>query len=166
MPLAREASTTCVVTVPLTQPQIDAGNWSTNVKIAASTSQGVPASRSHAASADLGAAPKITVAKTTAVDMTKAGPADRVDAGDTATYSYVVTNKGNVTLSKVSVIDAAAGTVNCPKTTLAPKATTTCTAAVAKLTQSRSTRRRPLLRGRSPRAAESPTPSPSPTPAT
>jgi len=135
LPLVQNGKTTCTADFSLTQPQIDSGSWSATVKVTASTSQGVPTSRSHRASTDLKADPKIAVVKTTAVDMTKAGPAHRVDAGDTVTYSYVVTNRGNVTLSKVSVIDAAAGTVNCPKTTLAPKATTTCTAAVAKLTQ-------------------------------
>jgi len=133
--LASMAKTTCTATAKLTQTQIENGSLSGEAIVTATSPRSVEVTDAHTATTKLEAGPKITVVKTTAVDMTKAGPADRVDAGDTATYSYLVTNRGNVTLSKVSVIDAAAGTVTCSKTTLAPKATTTCTAAVAKLTQ-------------------------------
>jgi len=82
------------------------------------------------------AAPLMTVAgEKPVVDMTAAGPDDRVDAGDTVSYSFTVTNTGNVTLSGVSVGAPKVGGVTCPKTTLAPKATTTCVAAAVVLSQ-------------------------------
>ena len=45
------------------------------------------------------------------------------------TYSYLVTNTGNVTLNPVVVTDPMAGlsAITCPATTLAPAATETCT---------------------------------------
>jgi uncharacterized repeat protein (TIGR01451 family) len=72
--------------------------------------------------------PAITVVKTADVD----GPETTVDAvGDTVTYSYLVTNTGNVTLTLVGVQDdriTGTNTVSCPVATLAPGAFTTCTA--------------------------------------
>ena len=41
---------------------------------------------------------------------------------------YVLTNTGNVTLDPVSVSDPKVGAVACPVTSLAPGASTTCTA--------------------------------------
>ncbi|MEZ5191695.1 MAG: hypothetical protein R2734_03700 [Nocardioides sp.] len=50
------------------------------------------------------------------------------DAGDTISYSLVVTNTGNVTLTGVTVTDPTVGPVSCPVTTLAPGVSVTCTA--------------------------------------
>ena len=52
----------------------------------------------------------------------------RVDAGDTIAYAFLVTNTGTVTLTAVAVSDPVVGAVSCPVTTLAPGASTTCTA--------------------------------------
>ena len=49
-------------------------------------------------------------------------------AGDTIGYTFLVTNTGNVTLDPVSIDDPTANPVSCPVTTLAPGASTTCTA--------------------------------------
>jgi uncharacterized repeat protein (TIGR01451 family) len=51
-------------------------------------------------------------------------------AGQTINYDYLVTNTGDVTLSGVGIIDAHAGLsgLSCPDTTLAPRATETCSA--------------------------------------
>ena len=63
-----------------------------------------------------------------------ADPTTVTAAGDTVDYSFVVTNTGNVTVTGITVTDtftAPAGpelTVTCPDTTLAPAASTTCTA--------------------------------------
>ena len=53
------------------------------------------------------------------------------EVGDTITYSYNVTNNGNVPLTSVAVSDPTAGSVACPTPAppgLAPGATETCTA--------------------------------------
>ena len=51
-------------------------------------------------------------------------------AGTSITYSYAVTNTGNVTLTSVDVTDPMPGlsAVNCPNSSLAPGASETCTA--------------------------------------
>jgi uncharacterized repeat protein (TIGR01451 family) len=58
------------------------------------------------------------------------------DAGETISYSFVVTNTGNVALSDVAVADLMAGVsaVTCPSTTLTVGATVTCTAAAYTVT--------------------------------
>ncbi|MDP3894381.1 hypothetical protein, partial [Nocardioides sp.] len=50
------------------------------------------------------------------------------DAGDTIAFSFVVTNEGNVPLSGIVVSDPLVGAVTCEATSLAPGASTECTA--------------------------------------
>ncbi|MCU1529247.1 MAG: hypothetical protein JWP75_3010, partial [Frondihabitans sp.] len=50
------------------------------------------------------------------------------DAGDTIPYTFTVTNTGALTLSGITVTDAKVGAVTCAAATLAPSASTTCTA--------------------------------------
>ncbi|HET8940820.1 MAG TPA: hypothetical protein VFN13_02385, partial [Rudaea sp.] len=68
-------------------------------------------------------APAITIDKTDNA-TTSTG------AGDTITYSFKVTNTGNVTLNPVTVTDPLSGlsAITCPVSVLAPAATTTCMA--------------------------------------
>ena len=68
-------------------------------------------------------APSITLQKTASRNNVSA-------VGQTVTYSFLVTNTGNVTLTGVGVTDPMPGlsTVNCPLTSLDPGASTTCTA--------------------------------------
>jgi uncharacterized repeat protein (TIGR01451 family) len=74
-------------------------------------------------------APSVSIHKTGSV--TPSTDQSRVKVGDTITYSYLVTNTGNVTLDRVSVSDPAGGSVTCPTPQapgLAPGASITCTA--------------------------------------
>jgi hypothetical protein len=50
-----------------------------------------------------------------------------LDAGDPVTWTYAVTNTGNVTLTQVTVSDDREGGVSCPETVLAPGESMTCT---------------------------------------
>ena len=58
-----------------------------------------------------------------------ANPTTVTAAGQMVTYSFVVTNTGNVTLAGVSVSDPLPGltSINCPVSTLAPGSSTVCT---------------------------------------
>ncbi len=57
---------------------------------------------------------------------TPTGPV--VAVGSTVTWTYVVTNIGDVTLTGVTVTDDQVGAISCPQTTLVPGASMTCTA--------------------------------------
>ncbi len=67
--------------------------------------------------------PSIAIVKSASV-------ASYSSSGTVITYSYKVTNTGNVTLNPVTVTDPMKGlsAVTCPDTSLAPAATETCTA--------------------------------------
>jgi len=52
----------------------------------------------------------------------------QIEVGDPVTWSYVVTNTGQVTLFDISVTDDQEGPVSCPKSTLAPGESMTCDA--------------------------------------
>ncbi len=125
--LAPAASTTCTATYVLTQGDVDAGEF-VNVATASGTPPtGDAVTAEDTTTTPILAEPVITLDKV-------AGTATGNAAGDTIDYTFVVTNAGNVTLNPVSVDDPAVGAVTCPVTTLAPAASTTCTATYA-LTQ-------------------------------
>ena len=67
----------------------------------------------------VGQAPALTIDKTAKASY---GP------GDMITYSYLVTNTGNVTINALAVSDDKLGAITCPVSSLAPAAFTTCTA--------------------------------------
>ncbi|WP_371783654.1 DUF7507 domain-containing protein [Streptosporangium subroseum] len=125
--LAPQASTTCTGTYMTTQADVDAGSV-VNTAVASGTPPTGPAVTSAASTATVTAtsAPGLTVVKT-------ASPSTVSAPGQTVTYSYVVVNTGNATLTGVGVVDTAfsgSGTppvITCPVTTLAPQAATTCT---------------------------------------
>jgi hypothetical protein len=51
-----------------------------------------------------------------------------VPLGDPVTWTYVVTNNGNTTVTDIAVVDDKVGPITCPSTELAPGADMTCTA--------------------------------------
>ena len=119
--LAPGDSTTCSATYTLTQEDVDAG-----VVTNEATANGTPPTGADVTATDtidtpIGAGPAITLDK-------QAGVPTGNNAGDTIDYTFVVTNSGNVTLTGVSVDDPVAGAVTCTATTVAPGASTTCTA--------------------------------------
>jgi uncharacterized repeat protein (TIGR01451 family) len=80
-----------------------------------------------------GSEPGISVDATTSGsddEGTYAGPGDGIfiAAGDTVTWTYAVTNTGNVTLTNVGVTDTNVTGISCDAGTLAPSASTSCSA--------------------------------------
>ena len=69
------------------------------------------------------------IAPSPSISLVKqAGTPTGIVAGSTLTYTFVVTNTGNVTVHGLTLSDPMVGAVSCPTTPLAPNATTTCTA--------------------------------------
>ncbi|WP_408951598.1 OmpA family protein [Lysobacter sp. Hz 25] len=119
--LAPGISTTCSGSYTITQADLDAGSVTNNASATGTPTQGTLIPATDNATVTAAAAPMLTLDKS----VVSGNPYDAV--GDVASYQYVVTNTGNVTISALSVADDRIATVSCPLTTLAPGASTTCT---------------------------------------
>lgn len=73
-------------------------------------------------------APAISIEKSTNGEDADDPTGPTLVVGSTATFTYEVTNTGNVALDNVSVTDDQIGPVTCPVSELAPGESTTCTA--------------------------------------
>ena len=127
-PLAPGAAAVCTATYTITQADVDAGSVDNTATAAATAPDGGPVT----AGPDSTSTPTSTETGLT-LDKRAADPVDvdgsaLVDAGDTIAYTFVLTNTGAVTLTDVAVDDPKTGPVGCPTATLAPGASTTCTA--------------------------------------
>ena len=128
--LAPGASETCTATYTITAADVTAG-----AVVNMATASGTP----PGGTTPVTSAPSSTSTPTTApapglhVDKT-ASPTAVSRVGERITYSFAVTNTGNVTITGIGVSDTQAApagpasAVTCPTTTLAPGAFTTCTA--------------------------------------
>ena len=124
--LAPGAATTCTVEYTVTQADVDAGGVDNTATATGTDPSGNPV----VADADATSTPTSTAATLT-LDKQAAGPVDvdgdgRVGAGDTISYTFLLTNTGSVTLADVTVQDPTAGPVGCPVERLTPGASTTC----------------------------------------
>ncbi|HEY6634510.1 MAG TPA: DUF11 domain-containing protein [Acidimicrobiia bacterium] len=126
--LAPGASTTCTATYLLTAADVDGGSVVSDAVASATDAAGINATDNYILSEPIPAAPSIAVVKTATLDATVVVPGGRVDVGDEISYSFEVTNTGNVTLDPVQVTDPTAGPVDCPVTALASGADMVCTA--------------------------------------
>ena len=121
--LAPGEASNCSATYQATQADLDAGRIDNTATVTGTPPRGPDVTDSSSAT--------VTATRTPAIDLDKsATPTSVTAAGETVTYSMVVTNTGNVTLTGIVVDDPLPGLspVNCPATTLTPGATTTCTA--------------------------------------
>ncbi|HEY0660913.1 MAG TPA: OmpA family protein [Lysobacter sp.] len=114
-------STTCAANYNITQADLDAGSVTNNATATGTPTQGTLAPATDSATVSATAAPTLTLEKT----VVSGNPYDAV--GDVVSYEYLVTNTGNVSISALTITDDKIATVNCPLTTLAPEASTTCT---------------------------------------
>ena len=86
----------------LTQAEVNAGTFTNTATTSGKPPVGVNVTASDPDTQTLVAAPAITMTKTGTLNL---GLNARVDAGDTISYAFTVTNTGNVTLSNVGVSD-------------------------------------------------------------
>ncbi len=119
--LAPTQSITCTATYTVTQADIDAGTV-TNI---ASASDGTTTSPTDTVTVTATRNPALTIDKTTTTPSYAA-------VGDVLSYSYLVTNSGNTTITAaITVSDDRIATVTCPALPaggLAPTQSITCTA--------------------------------------
>jgi uncharacterized repeat protein (TIGR01451 family) len=121
--LALGAAETCTATYTTTQADVDRGSIHNTGTAAGTTPDGTPVTTESSLTVPAVQSPGITLAKSASVASFSA-------AGTKITYSYKVTNTGNVTLTSVKVTDPMPGlsAISCPATALAPAASETCTA--------------------------------------
>jgi uncharacterized repeat protein (TIGR01451 family) len=115
--LAPGASETCTADNPYTvvQSDVDAGGVTDSATATGVDTQGAQSEASPASTVTVpavAAAPSVSLTKKATVDP--ATDQNAVQVGDRISYSYTVTNTGNVTLTSVAVSDPAAGNVTCP----------------------------------------------------
>ncbi|ABD56490.1 beta strand repeat-containing protein [Jannaschia sp. CCS1] len=148
--LAPQSTITCTASYAVTQPNLDAGSV-VNIASASVTQTVVPGptypggtatvtSPTDMATANAAAAPAISIAKdlTSVTDVGGSVQSTLTfdDVGDILTYTFTVTNTGNVTLSDaITVTDTTIGaTVACPSggpVNVAPGDSVSCTATYA-----------------------------------
>ncbi|MEZ2373312.1 hypothetical protein [Arthrobacter sp. RCC_34] len=129
--LAPGDSETCTATYQVTQADVDRGSVENSAKATGTPPNGAEPVTSDPSQATVPSDPK------PALSLQKTASPSRVGAvGDTISYSFAVTNTGNVTLRDVTIAEGAftgSGTmsaVDCPEAanSLAPGASVTCTA--------------------------------------
>ena len=96
---------TCEATYTITQDDLDAGEVTNTVLVTAYDPEDDAVTDEQTVTKELPAVPVLTVEKTGSLDLTVVDPDARIDAGDTASYTFVVTNEGNVTLEGVTLSD-------------------------------------------------------------
>jgi uncharacterized repeat protein (TIGR01451 family) len=124
--LAPGDKTSCTADYTLTQADVDAGKVDNAADACGDSPKGVEVCDDDSTSTPLPAAPKIDLEKFATLNL----GGDGLQAGDTITYEFVITNTGNVTLDGVDLDDSLLGLTNVvcnAVTVLAPGAKTTCT---------------------------------------
>ncbi len=113
--MAPGASITCTGTYSVTQTDLDHGGIANTATATGTTPTGTPITGS-------GSSTPVTTVASPLLSLTKSGAvnpaADQTAAkvGDTVTYSFVVKNTGNVTLTTLTVNDPSdGGTVTCAR---------------------------------------------------
>jgi uncharacterized repeat protein (TIGR01451 family) len=127
--LAPGAQALCTATYTLTQADIDAGTLADTGTVTGTPPAGPDVTAASPVGIPAPQSPALAIAKA-------ASPTTVHAAGDRVTYTFTVTNTGNLTLHAITVDDtqlppasqAGLSPVSCPDTTLAPGQFTTCTA--------------------------------------
>ncbi len=121
--LAPTVSETCTATYTTTQADVDRGSIKNTGTVSGTSPSGTKVSATSTAIVPAVQTPKIAIVKSASISSFSA-------PGTKVTYSYKVTNTGNVTLALVDVDDPMfwLSKVSCPTTTLTPGVSETCTA--------------------------------------
>jgi uncharacterized repeat protein (TIGR01451 family) len=113
---------TCTGAYSVTQDDVDAGEVINNASASAAPPGGAaPITPTSSATVDAASNPSFTFEK-------RATRTEFAAVGDILTYEFDVVNTGSVTLNDILITDDLIAAVNCPVTTLAPSASTICSA--------------------------------------
>ena len=113
-------STTFTASHTVTQANINAGSFTNTATVTGTPPSGPNVTASHSATVSAVRAPSITLTKT-------AAQANYHAVGDLLTYTFTVTNTGNVTLTNVTLTDPSATVAGGPIASLAPGASDSTT---------------------------------------
>jgi hypothetical protein len=113
---------TCTITHVAQASEV--GNLTNNVTLTGDPTGGSLDPASDSLTVVVNAAPP---APAPAMTIVKSSDHPSYTVGDTITYSYKVTNTGNVTINNIVVTDDKLGIITCPDTSLAEGAPMTCT---------------------------------------
>ncbi len=119
--LAPAASTICSAAYTLTQADVDAGLVNNTATASGTPPSGADVSATDSVTTLVPRSPGLTLDKS-------AGTPSGATVGSTIDFEFLVTNRGNVTLSETAVTDEKLGSLGCAPVTLAPGASTSCTA--------------------------------------
>ena len=116
-------SETCTATYATIQADLDRGSIANTGTASGTAPSGSSVTATSSVTIPATQSPAILLTKTASIDSF-------ASAGTLVTYSYHVTNTGNVSLNPVTVTDPMIGlsTISCPVTALAPGVSETCTA--------------------------------------
>jgi uncharacterized repeat protein (TIGR01451 family) len=120
--------TTCTATYEVTQEDVDAGSLTNAATAEGTTPNGDPVPTPPPSET------VVDIPRTSGLSIVKSADAESVEVGQTITYSFLVTNTGNVTVTDPAVTDtefSGAGdlsAIDCPAGALAPGEDITCTA--------------------------------------
>ncbi|MGD8622976.1 MAG: SBBP repeat-containing protein [Anaerolineae bacterium] len=104
------------------------GQYTNTGILTASLPAGLPGLNAHDRSHYYGASPAIALEVWTNGQDADTAPGPYILAGEPLTWTYVVSNSGNVSLEGISLVDDEGAVVNCPQTSLEPNEVMTCTA--------------------------------------
>ena len=123
-PLAPAGEVTCLADYTVTEADVAAGETLVNEATATAAAPGgaAPVSPTAATATPLVALPGISLTKEAQLD--DADGDEFADLGEEISYTFTVSNTGNVPLAGVAVADPLAGSVECEATTLAVGAST------------------------------------------
>jgi LPXTG-site transpeptidase (sortase) family protein len=99
-------STTFSGTYTLTLTDINSGSFTNTATVSGTDPHSTVVTDDDDDTQTLAAAPAIEVVKTGTLNDDVVAPAGQVNEGDTITYTFTVTNTGNVTLSDITITDA------------------------------------------------------------
>ncbi|MGL5817537.1 MAG: DUF7507 domain-containing protein, partial [Phycicoccus sp.] len=124
------ASTTCTSSgsYAITQPNVEAGQVVNTATANGRTPSGTTVTSPSASSTTPVPRTRQLALVKSVGSVSDPNGNGRVDDGEVVTYRFAVTNTGTVAVNALTINDSAVTGLSCPVTTLAPGASTTCTA--------------------------------------